>query len=68
MIEVAAVVANYITRFASVVIINCFTYPQNLPYCVRIDTWLIPDIQNHMGYLTGEKKAYDNEKQILQNR
>ena len=62
MIEVAF---SYIAKFFAVVIINCFAYPQNLPYCVRIDTWLIPDIQNHIGYLTGEKKPYDNEKKIL---
>ena len=68
MIEIAAVAANYITKFFAVVVVNCFAYPENLPYCARIDSWLVPDIQHHIGYLTGEKKPYDNEKKILENR
>lgn len=54
---------NFIYKFFSVVVINCIT-PENFSYCVRIDQWLIPDIQYYAPYLWGERQAYDTEKDI----
>jgi len=51
-------------RFFTVVVINCAT-PENFSGCVRVDQWLLPDIQNYAPYLWGDKKPYDSEKEIL---
>lgn len=43
---------------------NCTT-PENFSYCVRVDQWLLPDIEHYMPYVLGERQAYDTEKEIL---
>ncbi len=48
--------ANFILKFFTVVVVNCFTYPENLEYCMKIDNWLIPDIQNY----------YDLQKKVIE--
>jgi len=45
---------------------NCST-PENFSGCLRINEWLIPDVKNYAPYVWGERKAYDTEKEILDN-
>ena len=47
--------------------VNCVAYPENLPQCVQVDHWLMQDIEQYTPYLTGERKAYDTEKEYLED-
>ena len=60
-------ILNYLNKFFAVVVVNCVAYPENLPQCVRVDHWLMQDIEQYTPYLTGERKAYDTEKEYLED-
>ena len=67
MIETIQVLSNFLYKFLTVVVVNCVSTPSNFQQCVRVDTWLIPDVKNYAPYLWGERKAYDTEKEYLEN-
>jgi len=58
--------SNFLYKFFVVVLMNCST-PENFSGCLRINEWLIPDVKNYAPYVWGERKAYDTEKEILDN-
>lgn len=64
MIETIHNVLVFSFKFFSVVVMNCTT-PENFSYCIRVDQWLLPDIEHYMPYIMGERQAYDTEKEIL---
>ncbi len=54
----------HLVAFFQVVVVNC-AQPINWKYCYRVDQWLIPDLVEGYQLWSGDKKAYDNEKDYL---
>ena len=48
--------------FWTTVIVNCM-HPANMPYCIRLDQWLIPAI----GDVMRAREPYASERRILQS-
>lgn len=57
-------IVNHLVAFFQVVVVGCIQ-PVNWKYCYRVDQWLIPDVVEGYQLWSGEKKAYDNEKDYL---
>ena len=67
MIGTIEVVFNYLFKFITVVLVNCFYTPENFKGCVKVDQWLFPYVEEYLPYVTGEREAYDTEREYLEN-
>jgi len=58
---------NYTTVFLQMVVVSCITEPVNWKYCLKIDQWLIPDVQRGVEVYFNPSSIYAEERKYLEN-
>jgi hypothetical protein len=54
----------HLRAFFTVVVVSC-SHPANWDQCVRVDQWLLPELQEGYRIWSGQTHPYQNEKDYL---